>query len=63
MNSTSRQGDNSSKGQRNRGTMNLIDNGASHNFISIRLVQMLGLHVEPTKSYGVRLWDANRKRT
>ena len=39
----------------------LIDSGASHNFIFIELVQWLGLVVEPTKPYKVRLGDENRK--
>lgn len=41
----------------------LIDCGASHNFISSRLVKSLGLKVEGEKIYKVRLGDGNRKST
>ena len=33
--------------------MVLIDGGATHNFISMELVQLLGLSREETASYGV----------
>lgn len=41
----------------------LIDSGASHNFISTRLVEELGLTVEETPSYKVCLGDGQRKTT
>lgn len=41
----------------------LIDSGASHNFISTKLVQKLGLAVDPTNSFQVRLGDGHRKQT
>jgi len=40
----------------------LIDSGASHNFISVELVCQLGLQVESTPSYNVRLCDGHKKR-
>lgn len=43
--------------------MILIDSGASHNFISSKLVKSLGLQVESTKPYKVKLGDGNRKQT
>jgi len=39
----------------------LID--SSHNFISSELVPLLGLQVESTQPYSVRLEDGNRKQT
>ena len=39
----------------------LIDSGASHNFISATLVSQLGLHVEPTPTYNVRLGNGHKK--
>lgn len=39
--------------------MILIDSGASHNFISSKLVKSLGLQVESTKPYKVKLGDGN----
>jgi len=47
---------------KNRPTMLLIDSGASHNFISTELVKQLGLHVEPTPTYNVRLGDGHKKK-
>ena len=44
-----------------RSTMVLIDSGASHNFISATLVNQLGLHVEHTPTYSVRLRDDHKK--
>lgn len=41
----------------------LIDSGASHNFISTKLVQRLGLKVDPTVTYKVRLGDGHGKQT
>lgn len=46
-----------------RNVVILIDSGVSHNFVSKELVQELGLQVAPTKPYGVRLRDVNRKQT
>jgi len=40
----------------------LIDSGASHNFIFVKLVSQLGLPVESTPSYNVRLGDGHKKR-
>jgi len=40
----------------------LINSGASHNFISAELVSQLGLPVEPTPSYNMRLGDDHKKR-
>jgi len=40
----------------------LIDSGASHNFISAKLVSQLGLLVESTPSYNMRLGDGHKKR-
>lgn len=40
----------------------LIDSGASHNFISTKLVQRLGLTVDQTVTYKVRLRDGHRKQ-
>ena len=42
-------------------TLVLIDSGASHNFITVDLVSQLGLSVEPTPSYNVRLGDGHKK--
>lgn len=41
----------------------LIDSGASHNFISTRLVEELGLKVEETPPYKVCLGDGQKKTT
>jgi len=41
----------------------LIDSGASHNFISTELVSQLGLHIESTLTYTVRLGDGHKKST
>ena len=41
----------------------LIDSGASHNFITSKLVKKLGLKLESTKPYYIRLGDGNRKST
>ena len=34
-------------------TMIMIDCGATHNFISIKLIQKLGISLQATTSYGV----------
>jgi len=47
---------------KNRPAMVLIDNGASHNFILTELVKQLGLHVESTPTYNVRLGMAIKKQ-
>jgi len=39
----------------------LIDNGASHNFISTELVSQLSLNIEATLTYTVRLGDGYKK--
>ena len=39
----------------------LIDSGASHNFISTELVSHLGLNIEATPTYTVRLGDGHKK--
>ena len=39
----------------------LIDSGASHNFISAKLVSKLGLPIESTPLYNVRLGDDHKK--
>ena len=44
-----------------RTAMVLIDSGASHNFIYVALVNQLGLHVEPTPMYNMRLGDGHQK--
>lgn len=41
----------------------LIDNGASHNFVSQRLVEELGLPINDTAPYPVSLGDGHRKVT
>jgi len=41
----------------------LIDNRASHNFISSELVCLLSLHVEISQLYNVRLGDRHSKQT
>ena len=41
----------------------LIDSGASHNFVSTQLVIELGLMVEDTPPYYVRLGDRHKKQT
>jgi len=41
----------------------LIDSGASHNFVSAQLVTELGLMVEDTPPYCVRLGDGHKKQT
>lgn len=41
----------------------LIDSGASHNFISTKLVQRLGLEVDQTVTYKMRLGDGHGKQT
>ncbi|KAG8389693.1 hypothetical protein BUALT_Bualt01G0005300 [Buddleja alternifolia] len=38
----------------------LIDMGATHNFVSLALVEKLGLLVESTRRFGVRLGDGSR---
>lgn len=48
---------------REQPVMVLIDSGASHNFISSKLVRNLGLKVETTQPYKVRLGDGNRRQT
>jgi len=40
----------------------LIDSGVSHNFISAELVSQLGLPVESTSSYNMKLGDGHKKR-
>jgi len=43
--------------------MVLIDSGASHIFISLGLVWSLGLQVETTPPYNIRLGDKYQKQT
>lgn len=47
----------------NQAVMVLIDSKASHNFISSKLVENLGLLVETTQPYKVWLGDGNRRQT
>lgn len=52
------------KGQlHNQDIFLLIDSGANHNFILQRLVEELGLKMDQTKPFFVRLGDGNRKQT
>jgi len=41
----------------------LIDSGASHNFISKEMVHSLGLAVEETRAYSVKLGDGFKRST
>lgn len=41
----------------------MVDSGASHNFVSTQLVEALGLMVEPTSPFFVRLGDGHRLKS
>lgn len=41
----------------------LIDSGASHNFVVQQVVTTLGLKVEPSKQFTVKLGDGHRVKT
>lgn len=41
----------------------LIDSGASHNFVALQVVTMLGLKVEPSRKFSVKLGDGHRVKT
>ena len=47
---------------RNKRVIMLIDCGATHNFISVKLVKELRLEVTPTSSYSLEVGDGHKVR-